>query len=53
MSARRNSRSSKSFFVSYNKQPGKKFRITGTGGPKNAIKFLKDGIKKQKGAKKK
>jgi inorganic pyrophosphatase len=32
------------FFVSYNKQRG---------GPKKAIKFLKDGIKKQKDAKKK
>lgn len=41
------------FFVSYNKQRGKKFRITGTGGPKKAIKFLKNGIKKQKDAKKK
>ncbi len=41
------------FFVSYNKQRGKKFRITGTGGPKKAIEFLKDGIKKQKDAKKK
>src|SRR5579864_44106 len=41
------------FFVSYNKQRGKKFRITGTGGPKKAIKFLKDGIRKQKDAKKK
>ena len=41
------------FFVSYNKQRGKKFRITGTGGPKKAISFLKDGIKKQKQAKKK
>src|SRR6201987_6041244 len=41
------------FFVSYNKQRGKKFRIRGTGGPKKAIKFLKDGIKKQKDAKKK
>jgi len=40
------------FFVSYNKQRGKKFKITGTGGPKKAIKFLKDGIKKQKGKKK-
>jgi inorganic pyrophosphatase len=36
------------FFVSYNKQRGKKFRITGTGGPKKAIKFLKEGIKKHK-----
>lgn len=33
------------FFVSYNKQRGKKFRITGTGGPKKAIQFLKDGIR--------
>jgi len=41
------------FFISYNKQRGKKFRITGTGGPKKAIKFLKDGIKKQMNAKKK
>src|SRR6201981_3003531 len=41
------------FFVSYNKQRGKKFRVTGTGGPRKAIKFLKDGIKKQKEAKKK
>ena len=39
------------FFVSYNKQRGKKFRIRGTGGPKSAIKFLKDGIKKHKDAK--
>jgi inorganic pyrophosphatase len=41
------------FFISYNKQRGKKFRITGTGGPKKAIQFLKDGIKKQQNAKKK
>ena len=39
------------FFVSYNKQRGKKFRITGTGGPKKAIRFLKEGIKKHKEAK--
>jgi len=32
------------FFVSYNKQRGKKFKITGLGGPKRAIKFLKAGI---------
>ena len=31
------------FFVSYNKQRGKKFAVTGTGGPKRAIKFLNDG----------
>src|ERR1700694_2819748 len=33
------------FFVSYNQQRGKKFKITGTGGPKKAIKFLKTGIR--------
>jgi len=33
------------FFVSYNRQRGKKFRITGTGGPKKALKFLKGGIR--------
>jgi inorganic pyrophosphatase len=32
------------FFISYNKQRGKKFKVTGTGGPKKAIKFLKTGI---------
>jgi inorganic pyrophosphatase len=32
------------FFVSYNKQRGKKFKITSTGGPKKALKFLKAGI---------
>jgi inorganic pyrophosphatase len=41
------------FFVSYNKQRGKKFRVAGTGSSKQAIRFLKDGIKKQKEAKKK
>jgi inorganic pyrophosphatase len=41
------------FFVSYNKQRGKKFRITGTGGPKKAISFLKAGIKAHKSAGKK
>jgi inorganic pyrophosphatase len=30
--------------VSYNKQRGKQFTITGTGGPKKAIKCLKVGI---------
>lgn len=39
------------FFVSYNKQRGKKFRITGTGGPKRAIKLLKAGIKHYKAEK--
>lgn len=33
------------FFVSYNKQRGKKFEITGTGGPKKAIRFLKSGMR--------
>jgi inorganic pyrophosphatase len=33
------------FFVSYNKQRGKKFKVTGTGGPKKALKFLQAGIK--------
>jgi inorganic pyrophosphatase len=32
------------FFVSYNQQRGKKFNITGTAGPKKALKFLKNGI---------
>ena len=36
------------FFVSYNKQRGKKFKVTGTGGPRKAIKFLKNGIKRHK-----
>src|SRR5712672_3478804 len=29
------------FFVSYNKQRGKKFKVTGTGGPKKAMSFLR------------
>jgi len=32
------------FFVSYNKQRGKKFKVTGTGGPRRAIKCIKDGM---------
>ena len=40
------------FFISYNKQRGKKFKVTGTGGPKKAIKFLKAGIQAHKKAKK-
>lgn len=40
------------FFVSYNKQRGKKFKITGTGGPKQAIKFLKAGMRAHKAVKK-
>src|SRR6266536_2600178 len=42
----------KEFLVSYNKQRGKKFKITGTGGPRKAIKLLKAGIKKHKADKK-
>jgi inorganic pyrophosphatase len=38
------------FFISYNKQRGKKFKVTGTGGPKQAIKFLKAGIRAKKKA---
>ncbi len=38
------------FFVSYNKQRGKKFKITSTGGPKKAVRFLKAGIKAHKNA---
>jgi inorganic pyrophosphatase len=34
------------FFVSYNQQRGKKFNITGSGGPKKALKFLKTGMEK-------
>jgi inorganic pyrophosphatase len=41
------------FFISYNKQRGKKFKVTGTGGPKKAIAFLKTGIKAHKEARKK
>jgi inorganic pyrophosphatase len=40
------------FFVSYNKQRGKKFKITGTGGPKNAMKFIQVGLKARKRKKK-
>ena len=32
------------FFVFYNKQRGKKFKITGTGGPKKAAKFIRQGM---------
>jgi inorganic pyrophosphatase len=41
------------FFVSYNKQRGKTFRITGTCGRKTALKFIKAGIQAQKRAQKK
>jgi inorganic pyrophosphatase len=33
------------FFVSYNKQRGKQFKVTGTGGPRKAIRFIKVGMK--------
>ena len=33
------------FFISYNKQRGKKFKVTGTGSRGKALKFLKEGIK--------
>jgi inorganic pyrophosphatase len=33
------------FFISYNKQRGKKFKVTGTGGTKKAINFLKAGMR--------
>ena len=32
------------FFVSYNKQRKKRFKVTGIGGPKKAVKFVKAGI---------
>ncbi len=41
------------FFISYNKQRGKKFKVTGTGGPKKAVEFLKTGIRAYKKAKNK
>ena len=36
------------FFVSYNRQRGKIFKVTGTGGPKKAMKFVKSGIRRRK-----
>jgi inorganic pyrophosphatase len=36
------------FFVSYNKQRGKKFKILGTSGPRRAIKCIKDGMRAHK-----
>lgn len=41
------------FFVSYNKQRGKKFKITGTGGPKKALRLIKEGMEVRKAEKKK
>jgi inorganic pyrophosphatase len=40
------------FFVSYNKQRGKKFEITATSGPKKALKFLRAGCRAHKTGKK-
>jgi inorganic pyrophosphatase len=33
------------FFITYNKQRGKRFKVTGTGGPAEALKIVKKGIK--------
>jgi inorganic pyrophosphatase len=33
------------FFISYNKQRGKKFTVTGTGGPKKGMQFIKSAIR--------
>lgn len=33
------------FFISYNKQRGKKFKVKGCNGPKRALELLKEGIK--------
>ena len=32
------------FFISYNKQRGKKFKVISLGGPKKALKLLKQGM---------
>jgi inorganic pyrophosphatase len=41
------------FFISYNKQRGKKFKITGTGGPGKAVKYIEAGIRQYKSRRKK
>jgi inorganic pyrophosphatase len=41
------------FFISYNKQRGKNFKVTGVGGPNKAMKSLKKGIQAHKKAKEK
>jgi inorganic pyrophosphatase len=41
------------FFISYNKQRGKKFKVTGIGGPQKALKYLLTGIKAYQNQKKK
>jgi inorganic pyrophosphatase len=33
------------FFISYNKLHGKKFKVTGRGGPRRALEIVKDGMK--------
>ena len=40
------------FFISYNKQRGKKFKVTGTGGPKKATKTLREGMRAYRARKK-
>lgn len=40
------------FFISYNRQHGKKFKVTGTSGYKTAIKVVKTGIQAYKSKKK-
>jgi inorganic pyrophosphatase len=34
------------FFVNYNKEKGKKFKVLGRGGPREALKLLKKSLKK-------
>jgi inorganic pyrophosphatase len=41
------------FFISYNKQRGKKFKVTGQRGPKQAIAFIQAGIQARRKARKK
>jgi inorganic pyrophosphatase len=36
------------FFVAYNKERGKEFKVTGTGGPKKAVKLVKLGMQAYK-----
>lgn len=40
------------FFISYNKQRGKRFKVAGMGGPKKALKVLQRGIQAHKKGKK-
>lgn len=41
------------FFISYNKQRGKKFTVRGAGGPKKALEFLESGVRAHRKARKK